>query len=139
MALHSVGDRLSPWYGWRDVYSDKPVHPSGGRLGGVGSDAMREIALRLLKRRPIAECSVDVIGPVWIGKWIHVDLHRLKQPFGWARDLAMDRLAADDHEFVEPDSVGGGPDDVAELVAAQLPDLREDLAALGLRKRAGEG
>jgi hypothetical protein len=50
----------------------------------------------------------------------------------------VDRLAADDHEFVESNSVGGGADDMVEIFAAQLRDLREDLAPLGFRECAGE-
>jgi hypothetical protein len=97
-----------------------------------------EVSVRVLEPRPIAKGSVDLVSAVGVGQWIHVDFHRLDELVRWVRDLAMDRLAADDHEFIESDGVSGGAYDMVEVFAAQLPNLRKDLAPLSFCKCAGE-
>ena len=79
--------------------TSRSIHPIG-RLCSGRPDAVREVAVRVLEPRTIAECAVDVVSAVWVGQWIHVDFHRLEQLVRWVHDLAVDRLAADDHEFI---------------------------------------
>jgi hypothetical protein len=100
VALYAVRNRLTPRSGGLDIHSDKPVHPTGRRFCRGRSDAVREVAVRVLEPGPITEYSVDHVCFLGIGQRIHIDFHRLEQLVRWVRDLAMDRLAADDHEFV---------------------------------------
>ena len=138
MAFHAVGDGMAPGYRGLDLHPDEPVHPSGGRLRGRWPHAMCEVAVRVFEPGAVAEGAIDEVRLRGIGQRIHVDFHRLEQLLRRIGDLAMDRLAADDHELVEPDGVGGGPDHVLEVGEAHLPDLREDLAPFRLAQRAGE-
>jgi hypothetical protein len=100
VALHAVSNRLPSRNEGLDVHPDKSLHPSDGRLCSSRSDAVREVAVGVLEPRTIAQCAVDVVSAVWVGQWIHVDFHRLEQLVRWVHDLAVDRMAADDYEFI---------------------------------------
>ena len=138
MALHAVRNGVAAGDDRLDIDAHEPVHPACGSLSGCGSDAMREVAVGVLEHGSIAEYSIDFIRPVGVVQWIHVDFHGLEQ-LGWrVGNLPEERLTADDYKFVEPNRIGGSADDMVEVLTAQLPDLREDLAPFGLGQRAGE-
>ena len=54
--------------------------------------------------------DIDVVTPVWIREGVHVDFHRTEKLFRRLGDLAVNRLAANNHEFVEAHCVGCSPD-----------------------------
>lgn len=99
---------------------------------------MCEITVRALEPRAVAERAIDAVSLVGIREGVHVDFHGTEKLFRWLGDLAVDSLAPNNHEFVEAHRVGCSPNDVVELIAAHLPDFREDLASLRLRQGAGE-